>query len=328
MKKVTIKQVAEMADVSKTTISRFLNGHYGNMSQETKHRIEKVIKELDYRPSRQAQALKSKHSFLIGVVVADISNMYASLLLKGVGDVLAKNNYQMVIVDSANSIEREHELIQKLLDQGVEGIILQPCSRDANQYQFLLDRRLPLLLVDRRIEPDLCPAVVTNNHASVVNVLTEVFKQNYQQIVVVTEPIAEVTTREVRYNTVKEMTEAAGKTVQLVEINEALNLREIVLKLAKDDKKTLLFASNGRVLMELLTILAEEKIAIPDDLGITGFDDWKITALVGPGVTSIEQQSQKIGEVAAQKMIDYLKNGETIKEETIVPAKLRWRNSI
>src|SRR5699024_2570336 len=124
-KNVTISQVAEKAGVSKTTISRFLHGHYGNMSKETKERIAQTIEELKYRPNRQAQALKSKRSYLIGIVVADISNMYSSLLLKGIGEILGQVEYQMIIVDAANSIKQERELLEKLIDQGVEGIIIQ-----------------------------------------------------------------------------------------------------------------------------------------------------------------------------------------------------------
>ncbi|MDN6081653.1 MAG: helix-turn-helix domain-containing protein, partial [Leuconostoc sp.] len=72
-KKVTINVIAEMARVSKTTVSRFLNGKFDNMSEATKERIAETIAELDYHPSRQAQALKAKNSLLIGISVADIS---------------------------------------------------------------------------------------------------------------------------------------------------------------------------------------------------------------------------------------------------------------
>jgi LacI family kdg operon repressor len=80
--------------------------------------------------------------------------------------------------------------------------------------------------------------------------------------------------------------------------------------------------------MELLTILIENKIDIPQQIGITGFDDWNLTALVGPGITSIEQQSQQIGEVAAEKLVNFLKNSEELEQEIIVPAKVQWRKSI
>jgi LacI family kdg operon repressor len=210
-KKVTISQVAEQAGVSKTTISRFLNGQYGNMSKETKERIASIIEELNYRPSRQAQALKSKRSYLIGVVVADISNMYSSLLLKGIGAVLERNGYQMIIMDAANSVKQERSLLEKLLDQGVEAIILQASSRNAENYQFIQDYNIPLLLVDRQTEPVIWPLVTTNNQETVEEILHQALQKDYQKVLVVSEPLQDVTTREVRYHTVKNVTEEMGK---------------------------------------------------------------------------------------------------------------------
>ncbi|KAF1305403.1 LacI family DNA-binding transcriptional regulator [Enterococcus saccharolyticus] len=327
-KKVTISQVAEQAGVSKTTISRFLNGQYGNMSQETKERIASVIATLNYRPNRQAQALKSKRSYLIGVVVADISNMYSSLLLKGIGTILEKNQYQMIIMDAANSVKQEHELLEKLIDQGVEAIILQPSSRNAENYQFIQEYHIPLLLVDRQTEPAIWPLVTTNNEETVKEILEKALQKNYHDVVVVSEPLQDVMTREIRYQTVKQMTEKMGKAHQLLEVEQTTNMKAKVLELVADTNYHLLFASNGRVLMELLTILIEEKINIPEQIGVTGFDDWNLTALVGPGITSIEQQSQQIGEVAAEEIIHFLTLGNELPAEVIVPSKVQWRYSV
>lgn len=326
-KKVTINQVAEQAGVSKTTISRFLNGHYGNMSQETKEKIATVIEELKYRPNRQAQALKSKRSYLIGVVVADISNMYSSLLLKGIGEVLGKHGYQMIIMDAANSIDQEHDLLEKLLDQSVEAIILQPSSRDPQHYEFLKERNIPLLLVDRQTTPVQWPAVVTDNVASIKQIMQAVVEENYQKVVVVSEPLQEVTTREIRYETVKELAEKAGMETTLLETILEEDVNQRIRAEIGSSKKTLMFASNGRVLMALLTFLVEEKIRIPEAVGVTGFDDWNLTALVGPGITSIEQQSQAIGQTAAEKILQLLQEEDSV-EEIVVPTKLRWRHSI
>ncbi len=327
-KNVTISQVAEKAGVSKTTISRFLNGHYGNMSKETKERIAQTIEELKYRPNRQAQALKSKRSYLIGIVVADISNMYSSLLLKGIGEVLGQVEYQMIIVDAANSIKQERALLEKLIDQGVEGIILQASSRDAAQYSFLEDARIPVLLVDRQTEPLKWPLVASDNVTSTQKLMEAVLQKGYEKIVVVSEPLADIVTRELRYQTVKELTEAAGQELALIETTFEESLTSKILSLVKESKKTLLFATNGRVLMEVLTILINEKIRIPDDIAITGFDDWKLTALVGPGITSIEQQTRVIGETAAEQIMNIIQNNKTEVERYIIPAKLQWRHSV
>lgn len=327
-KKVTINQVAEQAGVSKTTISRFLNNNYKNMSQETKERIAKVIQELNYRPSRQAQALKSKRSYLIGVVVADISNMYSSLLLKGIGNVLEQYDYQMIIMDAANSIEQEHDLLEKLLDQSVEGIILQPSSIHAENYDFIEERRVPLLLVDRQTQPFKWPCVMPNDVQAIQQILEPVMKEDYEKIVVISEPLAEIYTRQVRWQTVQEIALSAKKTVELLEVKDGEIAPEQIFSLVEKPEKTLLFASNGRVLMSLLTILIENDIKIPQKIGITGFDDWHLTALVGPGITSIEQQPQQIGEVAAEELLRILKKEAGEAADIIVPTKIQWRNSI
>lgn len=327
MKKITIKEVAEEAGVSKTTISRFLNNNYGNMSKETKEKIAGVIERLNYRPSKQAQALKSKHSYLIGVVVADISNLYSSLLLKGIGSVLEQNGYQMIIMDAANSVKQEKDLLEKLLDQSVEGIILQPSSRESANYDFITERNIPLLLVDRQTEPETWTSVMTNNIAATREVLEQALAMGYENVAVVTEPVKEVSTRDVRYQTVKKTVEAANGNCTLIEVGDEEQLPELLQAAIDDERKSLLFASNGRMLMDVLALLIKQEIKIPEKIGITGFDDWNLTELVGPGITSIEQPSKKIGKIAAQHLLELLK-GPKERQEIIVPSAIRWRKSV
>lgn len=328
MKKITIKEVAEEAGVSKTTISRFLNNNYGNMSKETKAKIAEVIERLNYRPSKQAQALKSKHSYLIGVVVADISNMYSSLLLKGIGQVLEQSGYQMIIMDAANSITQEKDLLEKLLDQSVEGIILQPSSRQSENYEFISERNIPLLLVDRQTEPERWSSVLTNNVASTKTVLEKALEKGYEQVVVVSEPIKDVSTRGLRYTTAEKVVKDVGKDCRLVEIDQDNQLNDILEEIRAEHKRTLLFASNGRMLMDVLTWLIHEKIEIPNEIGVTGFDDWNLTELVGPGITSIEQPSKKIGKVAAEQLLKLMTSEANPIQENIVPSTVQWRKSV
>lgn len=327
MKKITIKEVAEEAGVSKTTISRFLNNNYGNMSKETKEKIAEVIERLNYRPSKQAQALKSKHSYLIGVVVADISNLYSSLLLKGIGSILEKSGYQMIIVDAVNSVKQEKELLEKLIDQNVEGIILQPSSRQTANYDFITERNIPLLLVDRQTEPEKWSSVMTNNIDSTQEVIEKALAKGYENVVVISEPVQDVSTRELRYETVKKTMEKAGKGWKLLEVTDEDQLTESLPPIIADTRKNLLFASNGRVLMDVLAWLIQHGIKIPEDVGITGFDDWNLTELVGPGITSIEQPSREIGKIAGQYLMDLLIKRE-IQREIIVPSVIRWRKSV
>ncbi len=327
MKKITIKDVAEEAGVSKTTISRFLNKNYGNMSKETKERVAEVIERLNYRPSKQAQALKSKHSYLIGVVVADISNLFSSLLLKGIGSVLAQNGYQMIIVDAANSIAQEQELLEKLLDQNVEGIILQPSSRQTANYEFIMERNIPLLLVDRQTEPEKWTSVMTNNRTATKEVVKRALDKGYEEVIVLSEPVKDVSTRELRSQTVEKTVKEAKKSFRLMEVTDEVQLAELLKSLLAESKKQLIFASNGRMLMDSLSWLINHEVSIPEEIGVTGFDDWNLTELVGPGITSIEQPSKKIGEIAGRQLMELLREPKE-RKEIIVPSLIRWRQSV
>ncbi|WP_071131550.1 LacI family DNA-binding transcriptional regulator [Enterococcus timonensis] len=327
-KTVTISRVAEEAGVSKTTISRYLNGKYENMSQETKERIAATIEQLDYHPNRQAQSLKSKRSYLIGVVVADISNIYSSFLLKGIGDVLKQSDYQMIIIDAGNSIEQENRLLRKLLDQGIEGIILQPSCPRTSQYDFLIQQNIPLILVDRETEPNQWPVITMNNVEATSKITNYILEKNYEKIAVVTEPLEDVLTRQIRYQTIRENIQSKNKKVQLIETRLDSTFKESILAAISSEEKTALFALNGKVLLELLKVLYEEKIKFPEDVGIAGYDDWNFASLIGPGVTSVVQQSEEIGIVAGEKMLGLLTENLPIESEMIIPAKIHLRNSL
>ncbi|MHA6392738.1 LacI family DNA-binding transcriptional regulator [Aerococcus mictus] len=194
-KRVTIQEVADQAGVSKTTVSRYLNKKYHKMSPATKKRIKAVIEELDYRPSRQAQALKSKRSYLIGVVIADISNMYASLLLKGMSQVFNQAKWQMIILDSLGEVDLENQYLERLIDQNVDGIILQPAAITSENYQFIEDMQLPLILADRKTYPSQWLTIGTDNEAVISRLFDQVNLADYQSFVVVSEVLAPVSTR-------------------------------------------------------------------------------------------------------------------------------------
>lgn len=329
-KPVTISQVAKLAGVSKTTISRYLNGHFGNMSETTKERIAATIKELNYRPSRQAQALKSKRSYLIGVVVADISNLYSSMLLKGIGEVLKEAGYQMIIVDSANSALQEQQLLTQLLDQGVEGIIIQPTVKEAAAYQMLQEAKLPVVLVDRQLVPVTWPLITTDNIAASKALVKLAAQRQVRQILVVTEPINTIMTRLERYDAVKAAAQQEEIAVTLleVELTDLAELQQTLLKAVATNEKTMIFTSNGRTLLAVAELLQQMSLRVPEDIGLTGFDDWRVTALIGPGITSAEQQSEVIGKKAAEVMLVWLSGEVPPVTETIVPSLIQVRQSI
>lgn len=152
-KRATINDVAEVARVSITTVSRYVNGKYGKMSAKTRQKIQQAIKDVDYHVNRQAQMLKRQNSHLIGVVVADVENFFSSLLFKGADQVLSDIGFQIILMNSNNSQLKEQRQIERLLELQVDGIILQPMGQLAVDYEFLKKQNVPTVIVDRKIEP-------------------------------------------------------------------------------------------------------------------------------------------------------------------------------
>lgn len=117
--KITIRDIAERAGTSKTTVSFFLNGKTDKMSEETQARIAQVIKETNYRPSIAARSLNAKETRLIGVIIGDITNTFANQIVKGIDDFARDNRYQLIVGNSNYNFENEKGYVNRMLAMGV-----------------------------------------------------------------------------------------------------------------------------------------------------------------------------------------------------------------
>ncbi|MGF7400656.1 LacI family DNA-binding transcriptional regulator [Thermoanaerobacterium thermosaccharolyticum] len=162
--KITIDYVAKKAGVSKTTISRFLNGRYEYMSDATRENIKKVIEELNYRPNNLARSLKLNRSNLIGVLVSDIGNHFSSILVKGIEKVLKENGYNLIIASTDNDATKEREYILSLLDNNVDGLIINTAGGNDDFLIRLSKKGLPIVLADRSIKDTVFDTVVVNRY--------------------------------------------------------------------------------------------------------------------------------------------------------------------
>ena len=175
-KKVTINQVANYCGVSKTTISRFLNGKYENMSAETKEKISAAVSALNYHPDRSAQRLKSSRTMLIGCVIGDISSPFSALLLKGITSVCEESGYQVLFADSRESARREKRAIQGFLDNRVDGLIVNTASYVNPSLIRVACDGVPVVLCDRYVSDFRFP-FVGSQHFSVMPKLVSHLKE-------------------------------------------------------------------------------------------------------------------------------------------------------
>ncbi|KST90532.1 Transcriptional regulator KdgR KDG operon repressor [Lactococcus lactis subsp. lactis] len=303
------------------------------MSEQTRQHIEQIIKELDYRPNRQAQFLKSKNSSLIGIAVGDISNFYTSLLIKGILNRLKSTNYRSLIMDSDLSRSLEKKNIEKLVDEQIDGMIIQPIGATSESYKEIRED-FPVVQIDRFVEPLIWPAVVSDNFQKSKELTQLIIDKGYQRIIVVSPPLINSTPRIARYeglidairNTNVEIKEIIAPEAK--NLNSDLNHLKEITELLKDDIKTAIYTFNGPLLYESLGFLKEKQLRIPTDVGIAGYDDESFGELMGPGITAIEQNLVEIGFQAMDKLLQIIETQKLKLEITTVESKLVERKSL
>ena len=321
---ITIDYVAQKAGVSKTTISRYINGHYEYMSNETRERIKKVIKDLDYRPNKLARSLKSNKSHLIGVLVADISNPFSSILVRGIGDVCKQHDYNIVIANTDNDPKKEKEYILSMIDQRVEGLIINTTGEIDEILLDVGNNGMPIVLADRSIKTFKFDTVVVNNYEVTSELIKHLIDNGFMKIGFFTEEIKNISTRLERKRAfldtcLKYSNSDANDMIIVIDTQKETSVIEGLRQLLKksEKEKVAAFGVNGVVLLSLLQGISKLNLKIPQDIGVCGYDDWGWAALIPPGITTISQPSYQVGVESAKRLISRIKQKRDSKPKLI-----------
>ncbi|MCP2241232.1 LacI family DNA-binding transcriptional regulator [Thermoanaerobacterium thermosaccharolyticum] len=321
--KITIDYVAKKAGVSKTTISRFLNGRYEYMSDATRENIKKVIEELNYRPNNLARSLKLNRSNLIGVLVSDIGNHFSSILVKGIEKVLKENGYNLIIASTDNDSLKEREYILSLLDNNVDGLIVNTAGGNDDFLIELSKKGLPIVLADRSIKDTVFDTVVVNNYEVTSELILHLIKNGYNRIGFFTEKIGDISTRTERKQAFLDVCREyrINDSNLIFEVDDDLSkIEENIVSMMEDGRKsrTAVFAVNGVVLLDVLKVIDKLKLKIPDDIAVCGYDDWGWASLIPPGITTISQPTYEVGVESAKRLLNRIRGGDEIKPKKLV----------
>lgn len=148
---LTIKQIAEMAEVSRSTVSRFLNNS-GYVSEEAGKRIDKVIKETGYIPSEHAKSLRTKKTKVIGVILPTIHTETSSKIVSGIDRELAKQGYQILLANTNLDKEKEMEYLNLLKVRQVDGIILVATNTEAPLIKRIKELNIPVVAIGQELK--------------------------------------------------------------------------------------------------------------------------------------------------------------------------------
>ncbi|WP_035052872.1 LacI family DNA-binding transcriptional regulator [Andreprevotia chitinilytica] len=182
--RLTIDDIARLANVSRTTASMVLNGHAERyrIAKATVERVLAVAAEHHFSPSQSARSLRSKRSGTLGLVVPELTNFAHASLAQALETQSRAAGYQLLIVTSDDEPERETAAIAHLVARQVEGLIVVPCSSDASHYTQWT-KRVPLVFVDRRVDDCEIPFVVTDAAVSVTELVGDALTAGMEEVV-------------------------------------------------------------------------------------------------------------------------------------------------
>lgn len=306
MKKVTMADVAKLANVSKSTVSQYLNKRYEYMSEETRKRIARAIEELGYQPNIIARSLKQKTTMTIGVIVFNLLHMLTTQVLHAIEEACQERGFHVIVSNSDDDPEKEKKYIEMLRAKQVDGLIIFPTGKNADVYQKMTEERFPLVFVDRMVPGVKADAVLLDNQKAAALAVEYFAERGYERIgVVAPPPVSHIIPRMERIEGFRQALAKKGLPVvddYFITTEIPRIQKELTRLFASGRLPEALFAINDLTLMEVLYFVKGNHIKIPDELAIISIDDVPFAHVYTPTLTTIAQPTFAMGKKAAERL--------------------------
>ncbi len=331
VRKITIKEVAEHAEVSKSTVSQFLNKRYEYMASLTKKRIEEAIKELGYQPNIVARSLKQKSTRTIGVIVANILHTFSTEVSRAIEDVCNQRDFHTIVCNADDHPEKEKKYIEMLRAKQVDGLIIFPTGNNRTLYKQMQNENYPVVFIDREVSQIPITSVLLENKKAASIAIDHFIEKGHTKIAMITTSIIHnVTARVERLEGYKQSLKKNGIPVRKEYIGsvrsaEILETLEEMLNL--DQPPQAILAGNDLVLIEVLKYIKQHHLRIPEDLAVIGIDDVSFASFYTPSITTVAQPTFRMGQAAAEILFNKMESSTNKDASIRFAPKLMVRNS-
>lgn len=333
--KATITDVAKIAGVSKSTVSRIMNGNYGQNTEETIHKVLKVIEELDYRPNALAKGLKSMKTNVIGIVLSNLQNPFWIKVLEGVEDTCRSKGYSLMICNSNDNAEVEEEHIKAFQMRLVDGIIINPTIKNLSLYEQLEKDKFPFISINRKIPGQKLNMVLVDNSMGGRLAVEHLLKLGKKKIAIFLYPPDGISPRMERRSGYQEALRNNGiapdPNLIVIVKEESGTVKKAVKELMNGpDKPDAIFSTNNMMTLEILEGIKDLGLSVPKDVSLVGYDETVWSKHLNSPLTTVNQPSYAMGQLAAERLISLIEskgNNDTEKKEIRLEPNLIVRES-
>ncbi len=332
---VTINDIAKIANVAPSTVSRVI-ANSPRISAETRERVQKIMKEMNYHPNMIARSLANKSTKIIGLVVQGATEKafghpFMSEIVRGIISVAHRYGYK-ILISSADNLDEEKELISDLSKGGaVEGIILTASRIKDPSIMELKKQKFPFVLIGRPADDELVNWV-DNNNVSISYDLTKHFiEQGHKEIAFLGLSPDFIVTLD-RYEGYKKALEESGIEVKSEYAAESKFLDAPGYDMMKElfdrgQKPTAVICCDDYIAFGAARFLSEQGLAVPDDVAIAGFNNTPLAEHFIPSLTSVDINAAILGSSAFEMLYNTIHKNIKGFNRTIIPSDIIIRKS-
>ena len=321
---VRMKDIARDLGVSVVTVSKVLRNH-GDISKETRQRVLKRMKELNYRPNLAARALITGKTYTIGLIVPDLLHPFFAQVAKALSGVFRKQGYSPILSSSEEDPELEKQELEVLLTRRVDALLIASAQWTVESFRQIEEQQIPYVLIDRRFVGLAANFVGVDDEAAGALATAHLIEQGCQRIAHVRGP--EVSTAigraEGYRRTLAEhaMPSLPGYVIPIGasgdERGEVGGYDAAKALLAMDPRPDGIFCYNDPTAMGVMPAILDAGLRIPEDVAVVGCGNVIYSNLLRVPLTTIDQNSQSIGEQAAELALALIDAKAPVRPESI-----------
>ena len=332
MKKTTLSELSEYTHLSKTTISRVLNGKSREfrINRHTQEKVMAAAQELNYKPNIVAQLLHKKPVRTIGIVMPNLSNPFFAALASAISVEAKKHDLFVMLFDTQEDPAQEESALSKMQEYRVDGIVIVPCGRSPKKLEKI-NRTIPLVQVDRYFEESELSYVSTNNFRGAYDAMHLLLKSGHRSIVCIQGPSFSVTNRE-RIRGCRRAIDDYGEQCDLQVLGNDFTIQngyiEGQLALSRKVRPTAIFAMSNTIMLGTMRAIKEHKLIIPDDISLISVDDNLYIDYLNPPITRVAQPVSSMGIAAIKMLVNSIQQEGELHSNMLLTPTIINRNSI
>jgi LacI family transcriptional regulator len=321
----TIKDVAERAGVSVTTVSHVLN-ETRHVSPKLVARVRDAVESLRYQPNSVARSLRSKETRILGFIVPDNSNPYFAEVARSIEDASFDRGYNLILCNSDEDPEKERAYIDVLLERQVDGIVFVASGGQPGHLQAILERNIPLVVMDREFENGPWDSIAVDNRDGGYQATSHLLKLGHRRIGCISGPPKLMPSKERiegYYDALRDARIRVNTDLMCAgNFHADGGYAAMGALLDRADPPTAVFVCNDVMAVGALRAIAERQLYAPSDISVVGFDNIGLANYVQPSLTTIAQPYEEIAQLATDVLI------RRMKGDTSEPKKYRLKTTL